>query len=148
MSQVIKMSSRSLALALRCTVCGAEANAACDCGANYEPASVRAERVLKENPMKSNRAIAEMAGTGEATVRRLRSGASPDAPEKVEGRDGKSYSAPARKPKPNVEVIVLEPLDYTFHMFTMHVLPWFEQLGRAGKTEFLKMVRKEVGYDF
>jgi hypothetical protein len=147
MSQVIKMSSRSLALALRCTACGAEANAACDCGANYEPASMRAEKVLKANPTKSNRAIAEIARVSPPVVDRLRkSGATYVAPERVEGRDGKKYAP--RAPRPAPEVVVLEPLDYTFHMFTTHVLPWFEQLDEVGKIAFLKMVRKEVGYDF
>jgi hypothetical protein len=148
MSQVIKMSSRSLALALRCTACGAEANAACECGANYEPASVAAARALKSDPGKSNRALAALVGVDEGTVRKLRnSTAEFSAVERTVGQDGKARPA-VRPSKPKPEVIVLEPLDYTFHMFTLHVLPWFEQLSRDGKTEFLKMVRKEVGYDF
>jgi hypothetical protein len=54
------------------------------------------------NPMKPNRVIAEIAGVSEATARRLRSGASIDAPEKVEGRDGKKYAlrAPGGGPSP------------------------------------------------
>lgn len=149
MSQVIQLSKRSQALALRCTLCGVEAAASCNCGAVYEPASVAVARAIKNNPAKSNRAIAEIAGVTHTTVNQIRAaGGNHFPPEKVEGRDGKSYSSPARKPKPEVEVIVLEPLDYTFHMFTTHVLPWFEQLDGVGKIAFLKLVRKEVGYDF
>ena len=47
----------------------------------------------------SARVIADLCGCSEATVRRIRSGASFDAPEKVTGADGKSY--PARKPPPD-----------------------------------------------
>src|SRR5215470_5191738 len=81
---------RSLAR-LPCTKCGAEANASCNCGEAYLPMEI-AKAAIKADPQKSNRAIAEETGTSEATVRRAR-GASPDAPDTVTGRDGKTYKA-------------------------------------------------------
>lgn len=83
---------------LQCLGCGAEANASCDCGKPYVPARERAAEAIAAHPEKSNRAIAEEIGVGEPTVRRARNeAASPDAPETVTGRDGKTY--PATKPK-------------------------------------------------
>lgn len=48
----------------------------------------------------SNRAIAEKYGMPEPTVRRARSGASNDAPDKRTGKDGKAYPARRNGPKP------------------------------------------------
>lgn len=52
----------------------------------------------------SNRAIAEAAGVSEATARRSKSGASFDAPDKVVGKDGKTY--PAKQPKVSTPGVV------------------------------------------
>ena len=82
-----------------CVGCGAEANAACNCGLNYVPKAVRAAEAVKANPEKSNRAIADETGLSEPTVRRAR--ASDDAPETVTGKDGKQY--PAKKAKRKAE---------------------------------------------
>jgi hypothetical protein len=77
-----------------CTSCGAEANASRTCGVAYVPKSVRAAEAVKANPEKSNRAIAAEIGVSEPTVRLAREqGTSCDAPEKVVGKDGKSYAA-------------------------------------------------------
>ena len=81
-----------------------------------------------------------MAGVGRATVDRLRAGGSNEPPEKIEGRDGKSYTPSAPKPKP--EVILLEPLDYTLHMFEMHVQPWLEQLDEKDAVKFWEKITK------
>ena len=144
MNNVVKMPTRSKALALRCTACGVEASASCSCGVAYEPASAVAARALKANPTRSNRAIAEMVGVHPSTVDVIRkSTAGFPAVEKTIGRDGKERPATMpRRPKP--EVILLEPLDYTLHMFTTHVLPWLEQLDEDDKIEFWKRIRKET----
>jgi hypothetical protein len=74
--------------------CGAEANASCNCGVSYVAKSVRAAEAIKENPGKSDWAIAAELGIGSNTVRRARedSGAPCGAGEERIGRDGKSYS--------------------------------------------------------
>jgi hypothetical protein len=83
---------------LSCTGCGAEANASCNCGKPYVPKKQRAAEAIAANPQKSNRAIAEETGVAEATVRRARGeGASSDAPDEREGRDGKIYHIQPRE---------------------------------------------------
>ena len=74
--------------------CCAEANATCSCGVSYVAKSVRAAEAIKENPGKSDWAIAAELGIGSNTVRRARedSGAPCGAGEERIGRDGKSYS--------------------------------------------------------
>ena len=81
------------ALPFICSKCGAHARAACNCGVEYVPARERAAAAVAANPEKSNRAIAGDIGVSEPTVRRARSGASYDAPEKRVGQDGKNYPA-------------------------------------------------------
>jgi hypothetical protein len=94
MSEPIQIVQR-VTRALACSACGAAGEANCDCGAPYMPASVRAAKAIAENPGKSNRAIAAGIGADEKTVRKARSGADQSAPEKVTGKDGKSYPARA-----------------------------------------------------
>lgn len=76
-----------------CTGCGAEANASCNCGLAYVPASQRAAEAIKNNPEKSNRAIAAELGVSDMTVGRAREslGATYVAPDRL-GRDGKIYT--------------------------------------------------------
>ena len=143
MAQILNMPTRSKALLMRCTACGVEASAACNCGVAYEPASAVAARALEAHPDKSNRAIAEMVGVAPATIDRLRNSVASNEATEREGRDGKTYNA-IRPSRPKSETIVLETLDYTVHMFTTHVLPWFEQLDKADKIEFWKRIRKET----
>jgi len=106
---VIKMSIQRMV----CTGCGAEANASCNCGLNYTPASIRAAEAIAANPEKSDRAIAADIGVHHTTVGRIRNAGGASAPpeqsaddlspvadatpEKRIGRDGKSYSATKRK---------------------------------------------------
>jgi hypothetical protein len=78
-----------------CTSCGAEANAACNCGVGYVPKTARAAEAIKANPEKSNRAIAAEVGADEKTVRKAR--ADQSAPETVTGKDGKKYPAKQAK---------------------------------------------------
>ena len=85
-----------------CSACGAEADAACECGKPYEPAGERAAEAVTANPGKSDRAIVAEIGVGSNTVRRARAAAAPHgAPETVTGRDGKNYRAakPRRAPR-------------------------------------------------
>lgn len=89
---VIKMSIQRMI----CTGCGAEANASCNCGKPYEPASVRAAAAVAANPEKSDRAIAADIGVSAMTVNRARQGVTDDTPETRTGQDGKQYPA---KPK-------------------------------------------------
>lgn len=108
---------------LRCSDCGQ--TAACDCGAEYIPASVYARLALERNPGKSTRALAAATGVGKSTVDRLRGvpNGTPDDPDdpdgpdgpdgdgdaKVIGIDGKSYPArrkrtSSKKPPSNLPV--------------------------------------------
>jgi len=65
--------------------------AACDCGVAYVPAGQRAAEAVQKSPEKSNRAIAAEIGVDHKTVAKARGDNSP--PERVTGRDGKSYPA-------------------------------------------------------
>jgi hypothetical protein len=83
------------ALKMQCSACGVTADAACDCGAPYQPVSARAAQAIAENPEKSNRAIAAELGVSKDSVRKAREAGgyqSPPADKRV-GRDGKSYPA-------------------------------------------------------
>jgi hypothetical protein len=83
-------------LALQCTKCGAEAVAACACGAPYVPAAQRIADYDAANPGQSNRAAAKALKVSEKTVRKARARADRSAPDKIVGLDGKRY-APKRK---------------------------------------------------
>lgn len=80
---------------LACSACGAEAEATCNCGVPYVPASTRARRAIEAAPEKSNRAIAEEIGVSYETVRQARTGDKSLSPETHIGKDGKNY--PARR---------------------------------------------------
>jgi hypothetical protein len=54
--------------AMHCSKCGVEASAACDCGAPYMPASMRAAKAIAENPEKSDRQLAKEASTTHPTI--------------------------------------------------------------------------------
>ena len=85
---------------LRCEGCGAEVEAACNCGLPYAyiPARVAAAKAIKANPEKSDRAIAAETGVDKHTVKRARKAGGENSPTgKRVGRDGKAY--PATKPK-------------------------------------------------
>ena len=57
---------------LRCSVCGATTYAACNCEVAYVSAAKYAATAIADNPEKNNKAIAEMLGVSEETVRRVR----------------------------------------------------------------------------
>jgi hypothetical protein len=79
-----------------CSGCGAEANASCNCGVSYMPASKRAAEAIAANPEKSNRAIAEELGVDEKTVRKERT-ADQSAVDTRIGRDGRTRRLPDRE---------------------------------------------------
>jgi hypothetical protein len=86
-------------LTMRCTACGALAQAACNCGAPYayiSPGELAA-KALKDNPALSDREIANKLGIGATTVRRARPTAPNGAVEKRTGKDGKTRRMPKRK---------------------------------------------------
>ena len=86
--------------AMHCSKCGVEAAAACDCGAPYIPAGVAAAKAVAAHPEKSDRPSpprsASITKLWEPHVRQV--GSMP--PERVTGKDGKSYPQPEKKPKP------------------------------------------------
>jgi hypothetical protein len=83
---------------LKCSSCGIEVDAGCNCGAPYVPAGERAVAAIAANPEKSTRAIADATGLSEPTVRRARkSTASCDAVEKRIGKDGRVRRLPTKK---------------------------------------------------
>jgi len=106
---VIKMSIQRMI----CTGCGAEANASCNCGKAYMPASVRASEAIAANPDKSDRAIAEELGVSPTTVGKARGAQVSSSGHVTErtGRDGKQYSVKQRSPA--VRDIGLDQFDAT-----------------------------------
>jgi hypothetical protein len=79
---------------LQCTKCGAEANASCNCGANYKPVQERVREYDEANPGKSTRAAAADLGVSQSAVQKARkSGEHQCSPDIVSGRDGKTYPA-------------------------------------------------------
>lgn len=102
--QVLKM---PFAERLECAECGAVGTgqfahkSSCSCPGEYITAGSRAQIAIKANPKMSNRALANVTGLSEPTVRRARTGASNDAPEKRTGQDGKSYPTTRRAPDPD-----------------------------------------------
>lgn len=83
---------------LVCSVCGAEADASCNCGATYLPAEVRALAAIKNNPDMSDRALADKAGVSHPTIANARKKATgndlPDDGNKRIGKDGKARRLP------------------------------------------------------
>ncbi|HEY7414851.1 MAG TPA: hypothetical protein VH593_06640 [Ktedonobacteraceae bacterium] len=83
---------------LRCSECGSSAEASCECGVAYIPASEYARRELEKHPEMSDRALAAKIGVGTMTVSRARKkvGVPNGTPEKRVGKDGKSYPASSK----------------------------------------------------
>src|SRR5690349_14415721 len=85
---------------LVCTACGAPGEGSCGCGAPYVSPGQRAAEAIRQNPERSNVAIAEELGVDEGTIRyqrkKLTSEISDVQPRT--GRDGKTRRMP-RKPK-------------------------------------------------
>lgn len=88
---------------LECSSCEAEGSGSCECGVPYVAAGTRAAQTAAEHPGMSNRAIAAQLGISEGTVRTAKkSGAQDYAPDRVIGKDGKSYPAKRKKPNPRI----------------------------------------------
>jgi hypothetical protein len=85
---------------LRCTGCGVEIPAVCDCNLPYDivKPSVAAKKYAEAHPEKSNRAIAADIGVNDKTVRQVRKQSAPET--KRTGRDGKQHPA-QRQPAPS-----------------------------------------------
>lgn len=103
---------------LRCSGCGAVAEASCDCGVGYVPAHEYAAKAVAANPEKSDRAIAAVFGIDHKTVGKARKSTGEESPvEKRVGQDGKARrlpkgrsTAPAtRSARPVVSSIESEP---------------------------------------
>jgi|SRR5215475_10367453 len=100
---VVKFKRRPSIAQLVCSSCGAQADAACNCGANYVPAGQLAAQAVTANPELSDRALADATGVGKDTVRRARkkaTGASAPVDAPRTGRDGKQRKPPQRQPAP------------------------------------------------
>jgi hypothetical protein len=93
---LVKLTACEPELALACSKCGAAGHASCGCDAPY----VRVQAAISDDSNRhlSNRALAAKVGVSDMTIGRARksSGATRVAPDKVTGKDGKSYP---RKPK-------------------------------------------------
>lgn len=90
---------------LECSACGAEADAACNCGAPYVPASARAAAAIAKNPGKSDRAIATELGVNQSTVSRARKSTDANASVgKRTGKDGKTRKMPRAKDRSKKEL--------------------------------------------
>jgi hypothetical protein len=84
-----------------CTGCGAEMNAACNCGKAYVPVAQRVAEYDKANPGQSTRQAAADLGVHHSTVNEARKAAvGQPTPDTVTGRDGKSYPASRPPPEP------------------------------------------------
>lgn len=92
---------------LECSACGATADAACNCGAQYLPAGTRAAEAIAANPEKSDRAIATELKVSPTTVGKARKATvhSGQLAKRV-GKDGKARKLPAKKPDPNPILLV------------------------------------------
>jgi hypothetical protein len=89
---------------LACSVCGAEAEAACDCNAPYVPAAQKAAEALALHPERSDRSIAAAIGVSDFTVRKIRQRAGLARVRRV-GKDGRLRSVPP--PNPQAELLAL-----------------------------------------
>jgi hypothetical protein len=98
---------------LRCSGCGATANATCNCNLPYEPAGVIAARAVAANPGMSDSSIAKKIGVSLDTVQRARKNQVTDIGnlDRRTGADGKSYPATKQnKIQPNNEPKKLKSL--------------------------------------
>jgi hypothetical protein len=93
---------------LECPECGATAEASCNCGVPYLPASKRADKAIAENPGLSNVALAAIAHVDEKTVRTRRKSTSENSEVRT-GRDGKRRKMPTTGPKAGARVGITKP---------------------------------------
>jgi hypothetical protein len=91
---------------LKCSTCGIEVDAGCDCGAPYVPAAKRVPEYDKAKPGRSTRAAAADLGISNKTVSKARQAVTEVTPgATITGRDGKNYPAKKSKTKEEVEII-------------------------------------------
>lgn len=105
---------------LECSACGAAADAACSCGAEYLPASMRAAKAIEVSPEKSDRAIADETGIGHATVSRARKKATVSGETVIKrvGKDGKVRKLPAVRAAPDSRAAFLSHADQAIRLAT------------------------------
>jgi hypothetical protein len=96
---VIKLSIQRIG----CQGCGAETNAACNCGLPYLPKTQQAREAIAANPEKSDRAIAADIGVHHSTVQEARKQLAGDPPVERIGLDGKTRKMPARQAPEDVD---------------------------------------------
>jgi hypothetical protein len=135
MTYVEKPAYKISVVQLQCTLCRAETQAACSCGAIYRPKpSERAAAAVSQHPEMSNRAIAAETGVSEATVRRAReSTASGDAVEERTGLDGKKRKLPSYIPDPLPEIrdwLIEQTLDGVRQMTPPERIEFIRLVGR------------------
>lgn len=99
MAEIHQLRPRAAATAWMCSACGIDA--ACNCGAPLMSKAQRAAEAIAATPHKSDRAIAEELGIGNATVSRARRDATVsddtvDGEPRV-GLDGKTRRMPQRE---------------------------------------------------
>jgi hypothetical protein len=101
MGQVVRLKRKAFGR-LKCSGCGAEVNAGCDCGKPYAPAGEIAEKAVKAKPEMSDRAIAKEIGVSTPTVSRARARSTVTnvTVAKRTGIDGKARTVPTPKVKP------------------------------------------------
>jgi hypothetical protein len=98
---------------LKCSGCGAVAEASCNCGVGYVPAGEYAAKAIAAHPEMSDNAIAKEIGVDQTTVSRARKTVKGKAlTARRIGKDGKSYTAkkPAAKPAKAPTTAVASPI--------------------------------------
>jgi hypothetical protein len=86
----------TLPLRLRCSCCGATAEATCECGVAYVPPVEFARQAVERSPEKSDRAIAEEIGVDHKTVAAARRATGENSPVR-RGKDGKTRRTPQKR---------------------------------------------------
>lgn len=126
---VVKFTPATSPAKLKCSACGATAEASCNCGAAYVPARDVAAKAIADNPELSARAIAAKVGVDEQTVRAamvygtagnpavdtMQGRVGPDGVTRRLGRDGKwrRLPTPQRQPDRNESVTEAPPAQST-----------------------------------
>jgi hypothetical protein len=99
MSKIVPAANYQISIQrMVCTGCGAEANAACNCGLDYKPKAVRAREAVEANPEKSDRAIAKETGISQPTISKARTDNNLSV-DKRTGLDGKTRKLPRKADK-------------------------------------------------
>jgi hypothetical protein len=148
MGKIVALHRRPSSVRLQCSACGAEANAACDCGAPYVSAASRAADALAKDPDKSDRAIADEIGVSNQTVKRARAKTTVThvTVRKRKGKDGKTRKLP-RRPEPQINDPVKEINGFHRELlgfltdFTQRFHKWHDAaplISKDGKAELMQ----------